>query len=77
MMWGSGRKQPERSSLEDQVNHDASYQRTVKGQAPDDPDKEGLTLQGTIGTTWLPASVLPKQCRACAMREISAFLLHL
>lgn len=49
-MLGSGRKQQERNSLEDQVNHDASYQRTVRGQDPVDPEKEDLTLQGTIGT---------------------------
>ena len=50
-MLGSGNKQEagNKNNLEDQVNHDASYQRTVKGQAPADPNKDALTLQGTIG----------------------------
>lgn len=53
-MLSSGGKQESghnnNKNLKDQVNHDASYQRTVKGQAPAGSNKEALTLQGTIGT---------------------------
>lgn len=69
---GSGRKQHGRNSLEDQVNHDASYQRTVKGQDPDDPDKDDLTLQGTIGTPGCQHLSCHQQCRVHAIRESPA-----
>lgn len=49
-MLTSGTKQQAGSSFEDQVTHDPSYQRTVKGQIPADPNTEAPTLQGTIGT---------------------------
>ena len=36
-------------SLADEVRHDSSFQHTVTGKSPSDPDAELLTLQGTIG----------------------------
>ena len=50
-MLGLGKQQEagNNNNLEEQVHHDASYQRTVKGQVLADPSKEALTLQGTIG----------------------------
>ena len=73
-MLSSGSKQASghnnNKNLEDQVNHDASYQRTVKGQRPAGPNKETLTLQGTIGSPG--CRHLLKQCRARAMLKSPA-----
>lgn len=83
-MLGSGRKQEasnnNNNNLEHQVNHDASYQRTVKGQALADPNKEALTLQGTIGilaaTTCLAramqAHAISKSPASCSVCELNA-----
>lgn len=71
-MLGSGST----NNLEDQVNHDASYQRAVKGQAPADPNKEALTLQGTIGILAATTCLARAMQGTCSIKKPS-FLLNL